>query len=81
MLGPEESLPWAEGVIYLGRDDGVLLPTTLAPSVRADLLRLALRERLGETDLVVVPGQAYGFTTAAAAPDPAWLLAVAEGRT
>lgn len=77
VVGPEEELPWAEGVTYLGREDGVLLPTTLAPSVPPGLLRQVLQAQGSE--LVVVPGEVLAFTTATAPPDPAWLLDRARG--
>lgn len=80
VVGDEADLPWADGATYLGREEGVLLPTTLAPSVPPDLLRQALRGRTGEADLVVVPGEVLVFAAAAGAPDPAWLLERARGR-
>lgn len=57
-LGPEwtlvvgDDLPWADGVTYLGWDDGLLVPTTLAPSTPAGLLRHSLP---GDV-LAVLPG-------------------------
>jgi hypothetical protein len=50
VIGAE--LPWADGVTYLGWDDGLLVPTTLAPSTPAGLLRHALPPDA----LAVVPG-------------------------
>jgi hypothetical protein len=47
-----EDLPWAEGAIYLGRDEGLLVPTTLRPSLPAGILRAAL----GPGTLAVLPG-------------------------
>ena len=59
-FGPEwtlvvgDDLPWADGVTYLGWDDGLLVPTTLAPSTPAGLLRHSLpgdaRFRVQHTD-------------------------------
>jgi hypothetical protein len=46
VLGAAETLPWVDGVAYLGRDDAapeLLLPTALAPSVRPAVLALAIR--------------------------------------
>jgi hypothetical protein len=57
-FGPEwtlvigDDLPWADGATYLGWDDGLLVPTTLAPSTPAGLLRHALP---GDA-LAVLPG-------------------------
>jgi hypothetical protein len=48
LLGEAEALPWADGVLYLGRDPrapGLLLPTALAPDVPPDLLERALTAR------------------------------------
>ena len=47
-----EDLPWADGATYLGWDDGLLVPTTLAPSTPAGLLRHALPADV----LAVLPG-------------------------
>jgi len=53
VLGAALDLPWADGATYLGRDSGVLVPTTLAPSPPASLLR----EVLPSAPLtIVVPG-------------------------
>jgi hypothetical protein len=43
VLGDGPDLPWCDGVIYLGRDAGLLLPTATAPSVPAALLHEAVR--------------------------------------
>lgn len=47
-----DDLPWADDATYLGWDDGLLVPTTLAPSTPAGLLRFALP---GDV-LAVLPG-------------------------
>lgn len=47
-----DDLPWVDGATYLGWDDGLLLPTTLAPSAPAGLLRHALPDDV----LAVLPG-------------------------
>lgn len=53
VLGAAIDLPWADGAMYLGRDSGVLIPTTLVPSPPASLLR----EVLPSASLtVLVPG-------------------------
>lgn len=55
LLGDRDDLPWADGAVYLGWESGILLPTTVAPSLPAELIRRAVGGR--PTDLVaVVPG-------------------------
>ncbi|WNG40876.1 hypothetical protein F0U60_49605 [Archangium minus] len=59
LLGDTESLPWVDGVVYLGRDaaaPSLLLPCTLAPEVAPSLLERALisRAQVG-TPLAVLP--------------------------
>ncbi|MBI4747482.1 MAG: hypothetical protein HY774_03295 [Acidobacteria bacterium] len=44
VLGPEASLPWVDGVMYLGRDPlapALLLPTVLLPSLPVTLVEQA----------------------------------------
>jgi MoxR-vWA-beta-propeller ternary system domain bpX5 len=48
IVGPEASLPWVEGVTYLGWDDGLLVPTTLRPNPPAYLVMRAL-DRINPT--------------------------------
>src|SRR5262245_15643876 len=48
VIGDEESLPWVDGVIYLGRDSkapSLLIPTTLTTSIPLALLERALAAR------------------------------------
>jgi hypothetical protein len=47
-------LPWAPGVRYLGRDGGLLVPTTLAVQPSADLLHRALRRRVPADHSLIV---------------------------
>jgi hypothetical protein len=55
LLGPAEALPWVDGAVYLGREHGLLVPTTLAPTVPGDLLARALHQRLAPGPLALVP--------------------------
>jgi hypothetical protein len=59
LLGDTESLPWVDGVVYLGRDTAapsLLLPCTLAPDVAPALLDRALVARAqAGTPLAVLP--------------------------
>lgn len=44
-MGPQDELPWVDGVLYLGRGPGapdLLLPTTLQPTVPESLLARAI---------------------------------------
>jgi len=58
LRGAAEDLPWIDGAEYLGGDPaapGLLLPTTRAPNLPADLLLRALAARTSPP-LVLVPG-------------------------
>ncbi len=72
LLGDSESLPWVDGVVYLGRDaaaPSLLLPCTLAPDVALSLLDRALvaRARVG-TPLAVLPRSGHLVPVGAARP-------------
>lgn len=56
LLGPAASLPWTDGVLYLGRHKdapGVLFPTTSLPGGPLDLVARAIRSRVREQELPV----------------------------
>ncbi|MCW3060964.1 MAG: hypothetical protein JWQ02_2785 [Capsulimonas sp.] len=60
LLGLADDLPWADGVVYLGRDPSaaaLLVPTTYAPSVPLALLAgaLALRHPEVKPPLALIP--------------------------
>ncbi|WP_405363147.1 hypothetical protein OG535_36860 [Kitasatospora sp. NBC_00085] len=57
VLGSEADLPWADGARYLGRDAGLLVPTTARPGPAAALWRRALGAGDGQL-CVLVPGHA-----------------------
>ena len=47
VLGEAAALPWADGVVYLGRDEAapdLLLPTALAPTVPVAVLEASIRK-------------------------------------
>jgi len=72
LLGEAESLPWVDGVLYLGRDaaaPSLLLPCTLAPDVAPALLDRALvaRAQVG-TPLAVLPRSGHLVPVGAARP-------------
>lgn len=56
VLGAAADLPWADGVTYLGDEDGLLMPTTLAPTLPADLVRLAVSGGVPVSHVVAVVG-------------------------
>ena len=72
LLGDAESLPWVDGVVYLGRDTeapSLLLPCTLAPSFAPALLERALVARAeGLTPLAVLPASRQLVAVSAARP-------------
>ena len=72
LLGDSDSLPWVEGVVYLGRDaaaPSLLLPCTLAPDVAPALLERALLTRAPVgTPLAVLPRPAHLVPVGAARP-------------
>lgn len=57
VLGAEADLPWADGARYLGRDAGLLVPTTARPAPAATLWRRAVGAAEGQL-CVLVPGRA-----------------------
>ena len=73
LLAPEESLPWVDGALYLGQDPaapGLLLPTTLEPSLPLPLFERALRQRYPELlpPLAVLPGSKLLMSLSGARP-------------
>jgi hypothetical protein len=55
VLGEPDDLPWCPGVRYLGWDGGLLMPTEVAASVPADLLRAAAERVSGLAGVQRVP--------------------------
>ncbi|WP_426755619.1 hypothetical protein [Myxococcus sp. Y35] len=72
LLGASASLPWVDGAVYLGREDGapsLLLPCALAPSVAASLLeRALLAHAKGSAPLAVLPASRHVVSVEAARP-------------
>ncbi len=59
LLGDADALPWADGVVYLGRDaraPSLLLPTALEPAWPVALFERALLARHPGTPLAVFGG-------------------------
>lgn len=62
VLGPEP--PWVDGAIFLGREDGLYLPTLWRPSVPVAWIVPRLRQ-LGEPPWALLPpGQVVGLSAA-----------------
>ena len=74
LVGDEATLPWCDGVVYLGRDPAapsLLFPTTLDPTIPAVLVeraiaRLALGARV-DAPIAVLPVPATLLVPLAAA--------------
>ncbi len=62
VLGEAAALPWADGVVYLGRDEtapDLLLPTALSPTVPAAVLEAAIRKLVPKVaPIAVLPSPA-----------------------
>lgn len=57
VLGDRHALPWVNGVVYLGRDPhapGLLLPTTLAPTIASAVLATAVEARANASPVAVL---------------------------
>ncbi|CAM3255211.1 hypothetical protein G4177_01430 [Corallococcus sp. ZKHCc1 1396] len=71
LLGEGPSLPWVEGVVYLGRDPlapALLLPCALEPEVAVPLLERALLAGQGDAPLAVLPASGLLVPVGAAQP-------------
>jgi len=79
IVGEKDHLPWADGALYLGRDDGLLVPTTQEPTVPADLLRAALAEAMPGQEFAVLEGRVFVFPTPTSGADPRWLQEYSQG--
>lgn len=64
-----DDLPWADGAVYLGDDAGLLVPTTVRPSLPAGVLRAAF----GPEALAVLPGRVLVGPAPIRPADPASL--------
>lgn len=57
VLGEAETLPWVDGIVYLGRDPAapaLLIPTTLEPDVPIALVERAITAGMKNASLVAV---------------------------
>ncbi|WP_332645023.1 bpX5 domain-containing protein [Aeromicrobium sp.] len=54
VLGDSNCLPWVDGVVYVGLEDGLHLPTTLRCSPPAGVVRRAVRPEPGPIREVIV---------------------------
>lgn len=80
ILGDTEDLPWVDGARYLGRDDGLLVPTTRTLSIPSDLLRAALAETMPGQEFAVLENRVLAFTAPIPGIDPRWLEDYSLGR-
>jgi len=69
IVGRGDDLPWADGVVYLGRDArtsaSFLLPTTIEPKVPIDLFKLILEKKFRHLlPCAILPGKIIPFGTA-----------------
>lgn len=79
-IGQATLLPWVDGATWLGREAKLLLPTTLEPTVDAELLWRALRRRTGRASwTVLLPGQVLFGDRATGILDVARLRELAGG--
>lgn len=84
VLGEPDALPWADRVIYLGRQQGLLLPTTLTPTIEVDLFRQALLRRItaeghgNSVHVAVLPGRVFAFELDDQTVDPELLTATVK---
>jgi len=69
-FGESETLPWVDGVVYLGVDaraPGILLPTAIEPSVPVELFAIAIAGRFdSQPPLAVIPQSGLVLSLAAA---------------
>ncbi|MGW4893533.1 bpX5 domain-containing protein [Kitasatospora sp. NPDC004240] len=78
VLGEPADLPWSAGARYLGREDGLLVPTTARPRPAAPLWRTALGARDGQL-CVLLPGHALVADPPPPATDPSALTRFTDG--
>jgi hypothetical protein len=79
VLGPEEALPWVDGVVYLGRDPAapsLLFPTALAPAAPPALFERAVLTRALAAPVAVFADPPALASVAAARPIDRARLAV-----
>lgn len=79
IVGEIDHLPWVDGARYLGREDGLLVPTTRRSSVPADLLRAALAEAMPGQEFAVLEGRVFASPAPTAGADPRWLQEYSRG--
>jgi len=85
VTGPEESLPWCDGVLYLGRaseSSTLWLPCRIQPDVPLDLYERAVRTRTrAKGSIAVIPehGLVLGLRRAETV-DTEWLVRASRAR-
>jgi hypothetical protein len=81
VLADPADLPWADGAVYLGWDDGLLVPTTRVPWPPAGIIRGALAAHVpdGCDLLVLLPSQVLASPMPVHPLSPAALATVTGG--
>lgn len=76
VLGDSNCLPWVDGVVYVGLEDGLHMSTTSRCSPPAGVVRRALRPEPGPVrEVIVLLGRDVLFAPAPARPATAEMLA------
>jgi hypothetical protein len=74
-----DDLPWVDGATWLGRVDGLLLPTTLKPAVAPSLVLDALFMHRRRTSIAVVTPDLALVAQMPSGPPPLDVLAAGAG--
>lgn len=68
LIGPGESLPWVDSLVYLGRQDLLYLPTLWRPNLPYEWLVARLSQLGNPPWALVPPAQALGLSQAGPLP-------------
>lgn len=79
-MGPEVDLPWVDDAIWLGREAGLLVPTTWSVLPHIDLVSRAIRRRVGSQAgwIVLLPDRLLVGMNPIGLPDLERLQAIAD---
>lgn len=79
IVGGTDDLPWVDGARFLGREDGLLMPTTHVPSVPSDLVRSVLAQAMPGQEFAMIDDRVLTFPALTAGVDPRWLEDYSRG--